>query len=499
MGAGTCDSQLLLKKHPSYQQFACLMSARQGAGGYNGLMYTKKLFGVSSILSLLFVLPVNAETVADTSEFLAPEAPIGTVSCFDYYSFGSVQADLHTPLQSVVSGTPVTFTGTIRNNNPYPVVDGSLYVKLFHYYTHDKNVYGPDVVDQKVVLSDIVIPAKSSVPVSFSWQVPAYAESGEYALGTYFLTSRKSNLLGLSFTDDVVGNTVPFTIVGEDLSGVGFDKTSVTINGAPYFFAASPPIIGSSEPALIAAQAGNPTDIDQQATIYWQVYQWDSQLRENVVHEESRTIVIPAHETIPVSLTINDAKYPVYLAVGTLTWKDTRSIINVRFVRNGIDRTRLNFPSIVSYPLRAGVADTVFSCLNNTGVSDIVSGGRLELSVSDTDGNLIHSYTYSGDITGAMMGVADTFTPTRDYSSFVLDARLYDKNGFVDEAHLVYDCKDLDPDSCTSENGSDLVSRILNSSWESLIAIPVLLLILLVAIAYMYRRPSTLTTETSRL
>ena len=42
------------------------------------------------------------------------------------------------------------------------------------------------------------------MPAQFTWQVPAFAETGDYQVATYFLSDKKFNLLGLSFTDDVV-------------------------------------------------------------------------------------------------------------------------------------------------------------------------------------------------------------------------------------------------------------------------------------------------------
>ena len=58
-------------------------------------------------------------------------APANTINCFDYYHFGSVQVDVTPSVASAVSGVPITFTGSIKNRNPYPVVDGSVYVKIF--------------------------------------------------------------------------------------------------------------------------------------------------------------------------------------------------------------------------------------------------------------------------------------------------------------------------------------------------------------------------------
>ncbi|MBI4088460.1 hypothetical protein HY418_03745, partial [Candidatus Kaiserbacteria bacterium] len=302
---------------------------------------------------------VAAQTASPASAAVPPQAepvapPANTVSCFDYYTFGSVQANLTAPVVSTVSGTAITFSGKLQNNNPYPIVDGALYVKIFKSRGSTNDGNGPDVVDQFLVKGDIVIPANGSAPLSFQWKVPSYAASGDYQLATFFTSSRKFNLLGLSFTDDVVGNTVPFKVVGEARGIVKFDKASVTINDSSYHFAAFPPRVSASEPATLKAKVRNTSGTAQTAVISWVVYQWDAQLRENAVQEETRQVSVPANSSTDVSITVRDTTYPVYLAVGTLKWQDTQSVIGARFVRDGVDRTRINFPGIMSFPLVAG-------------------------------------------------------------------------------------------------------------------------------------------------
>jgi hypothetical protein len=410
--------------------------------------------------------------------------PANAVSCFDYYTFGSVQANLNAATISAVSGTSLGFSGTMTNENPYPIVDGALYVKIFRSRGTENDGNGPDVVDQFLVKGGIVIPAKGSVPVSFAWKIPAYAQSGEYQLATFFTTSRKFNLLGLSFTDDVVGNTVPFTVSGEQAGTVKFDKSSVTVDGEPYFFAAFPPRADAGAPVTLKAKVRNTTGAAQTATLSWVIYQWDAQLRENAIQEESRQVSVPAGAT-EVSVTVTDNKYPVYLAVGTLKWKDAQSIIGARFVREGVDRTRINFPGVMSFPLKAGVENTLFSCLHNSGEALSVPNGRLELTLSDLAGNVIKEYTYSGDVTGAMMGVAEKFTPAQDYDYFVLDARLYQGEEFIDEAHLVYDCNEIDASLCGAKKPV-AAGNILGST-QSLAVIALGIIILLGAL-WIYRR-----------
>ncbi len=428
--------------------------------------YMKRLLS-AALLSIAFPVSVFAQSAPIVPQAVQDELPVvissaanapvpaahGVVNCFDYYHFGSIQADITAAVSGTVSGAPITFSGTLENTNPYPIVDGALYVKIFKSRGSTKDANGPDVVDQFLVKGDLVIPANGSIPISFDWKVPAAAETGEYSVATFFTTSRKFNLLGLSFTDDVVGNTVPFTVSGEETGAVRFEKSSVTVAGQQYRFAAFPPRVSATSSVAITAQIKNTTSADQRVRIRWTIYQWDAQLRENAVQDIPETsITVPAGKSVPVTMSVTDTKYPVYLAEGTLQWADSKSVVGIRFVRDGLDRTRVNFPGVVSYPLKAGVANTLFSCVHNAGSSASVSDGRLDLTLSDMRGNVIHEYSYTGDVTGAMMGVADTFTPARDYSSFVLDARLYRGKEFVDEAHLVYDCAAIDPASCAEDD-----------------------------------------------
>ena len=142
--------------------------------------------------------------------------PVGTVNCFDYYHFGSVQVDVTPSVASAVSGVPITFTGKIKNANPYPIVDGSVYVKIFRERGDgSKDSNGPDVVDQFYAMDGLTIPANGQLPASITWNIPAYAELGQYRIATFFTVSHKFNLLGLPFTDDVVGNTADFKVSGE--------------------------------------------------------------------------------------------------------------------------------------------------------------------------------------------------------------------------------------------------------------------------------------------
>jgi hypothetical protein len=133
-----------------------------------------------------------------------------TVSCFDYYTFGSVQAVMQGDAISYEAGSTSDFIVSITNNNTYPIIDGSVYIKLFRINPAASPSQGSDVVDQRFVIEGINIAGNSTTAKSISYTFPDDLPSGEYHLVTYFSSAHRFNLLGLPFTDDVFGNELSY-------------------------------------------------------------------------------------------------------------------------------------------------------------------------------------------------------------------------------------------------------------------------------------------------
>ena len=116
----------------------------------------------------------------------------------------------------------------------------------------------------------------------------------------------------------------------------------------------------------------------------------------------------------------------------------------------------------MSYPLTKGQETTLFSCLHNAGESASVPGGKLELSLIDPNGKVIHTYTYTGAVHRRHdQGVADHFTPDKTYGNFTLDAKLYQGENLVDQSSVTYDCQKLDPTACPAESTSSTTTFIV--------------------------------------
>jgi hypothetical protein len=376
--------------------------------------------------------------------------PKNAVDCFDYYKFGSIQTDLSSSISNVSAGDYMEFSGSVINENNYPIVDGTLYVKIFRERSAEKDINGPDVVDQFVAMDDLVIPANSSISVSFSWQVPDFAKEGEYRLVSFFIVDQKFNLLGLSFTDDVVGNPFSFNVSGKK-TNVEFDKAEVTINDLPYYFAAFPPLVPSKDIANVSAKINNTTDKDETVGIVWKLYSWDSIDPDNFIRTSTSSIKVKSNSSSNIKISIPENASSVYYLIGELSYKDSKSIIGVRFVRPEVDKLRLNFPSITKFPIEKGTELSMFSCVHNSGSSSLVPDGKLILKLLDNAGKVINEYTYEGGITGEMMAVKKDFRSPKLLNQFSLYAELWQGDKIVDQSKIDYDCNKIDPKSCKTD------------------------------------------------
>lgn len=378
----------------------------------------------------------------------AESAPEGTVDCFEHYTFNSVQADLVPTVSSTVPGVPVTFQGTIANANPYPVVDGSLFVKIFRKTAGDIQRNGNPVVDAFFAGEDLTVPAKGDIPFSFEWQAPRYLPAGEYEAHFFFLVGKRFNLLGLSFTDDVTGNRSAFSVKGDAPEVPSFDKDAVSLNGASYSFASFAPHFGKDEVVNADVVLTNPSGESRTAEVVWTLSNWST---------ESGSVLDTRTET--VTLSPNERKSLRYVAdasksVGSVTvlraeahYRDTRSVVGIRFVRDGFDEIRLNFPGIMGYPVKQGERNTIFSCLHATS-ADRVDGARLVLTLTDSFGTVLDTYAYDGPVSGAMMGVKHDFTPKTSSSTFTLSAALEKDGKTLETYEATYACEDIDSSLC---------------------------------------------------
>ena len=290
-------------------------------------MYRSIVFVLSLILSFGSVVPVFAQDASgsDVDSVIAETTSTevtGNLECVDYYHLGSVQADLQTNLTQTVPGVTLAFSGKITNRNTYPLVEGKLSIKIFK---NDEVSLAADdgnlVIDQFVIAEDIALSANGSVDTSFEWTVPRRAEGGEYYAAYFFTTSDRYNLMGLSFTDNVIGNQASFTVTADPSNEVAkLQKSDTTINGQDYKFTGDPLQFERDEVVTISTTIINPTD--EEKTYFIALKSLLSSLSQgpNFAQgkiEEGKQLVVQQNQAINDGLSINNESPLLLVLLGT--------------------------------------------------------------------------------------------------------------------------------------------------------------------------------------
>jgi len=372
------------------------------------------------------------------------QLPDALKSCSMFYSFGSTPISVTPVTSSVAAGKTAQFVGTVQNRNSYPLTDVTVYAKIFSMgTTTEKNTAGPDIIDWFPVRSGMMLAAGSSTPLTVDWAVPAGLPGGSYQLALYVVDHDRFEYQGLTFTDDVPGMTSAFTVDGTQAGRVAFDKTNVTVAGAPFYFAAYPPHVAATSSAPIEASITNTTDAPYDGSVSWTLYYWDGLSERTELAKSTEHVTVPAGGSQSVSYTVSDTAHTVYYLEGVLTTPNAgKSVIGVRFVRINGSEPRFNAIGVTSYPVPAG--GSAFACFHSTSEKDnpdttvTVAAHRTGLlGILD----LFHPFakaTYTGIAPSQLAALPVSFA--KGTGSFMLSATLYDHGTKIDSLTMDYSC-----------------------------------------------------------
>lgn len=413
----------------------------------------KKLF----IAVLMLVTPFVAS--ADLQE----------VSCFDdgLYTFQSVTSNIGVVDSSYDTEDVVKFIGQINNDNPYPVFDGNLFVRI----ARENSNYleeGHNIVDE-FIIEDVNINGSSTLPIEFDWEVQDGLASGEYRADFFFSVGKKFNLGGLPFTNEILMGYTKFEIIGRKDNGFYLGKGLTRVNSEKYLHIGEWPSYSgdiSVEQALI-----NDTNSDLEVNVEYTLSYWDSINSDDLIDKTSEIVTVPANSSIDLSYIIPDESSAVnYLRIEAKVG-NTKSIVNVRVADLDESKARLNYPGVNNFPLEKGDSFNPFSCYHLTGGDFTNVDGEVRLSIEDGDGNEIYSSSYSGEVSGEMLAVSDTVVAESDVTNLVIKSELITNGQVVDSYEVEYSCDLIDNEKCFDLKNKHYTIKVIGYSLISLLLV----------------------------
>lgn len=411
----------------------------------------------SRMIGLLAVVLLLAPSGAQAQFSAFPEPaplPEGLVSCFDHYAFGSIPVVAQGNTKTVAAGTTLTLSGMIKNQNAYPVSNLKVYAKLVRTDGGAaKSIQGPDVLAEFLVGDDSVFGTGYSMlgftltageektfPVTYT--LPPYLKDGSYQVLFYVLSNDRFNMAGLSFTDDVVGGTYPFELVGGGEGSALFDRSSFTVAGRPHRFVAYPSKIFSNEGTVrIEGAIKNETKNAISGNLTWTLYYWDAKRKGQVLDTKTESLTVPGGGSVKVHYDLSNLDHSVYQLVGTFETSRGPSTIGVRVVREGVQEPRLNYVGFNQTDKGA----LAYACVHNTGSAPQIEDTTLTLKVM-TRGfftRTLLTKEYEGPVTSDISALIAPVSFLLPESVIYVQATLERGGKKIDSAIASYTCKQL--------------------------------------------------------
>ncbi len=399
------------------------------------------------------------------------------VNCFDYYRFQSVQVNVGSDADSYNAGDEVKFIGNLVNENNQPIVNGNVFVRISRKNNEHPEDWGY-IVDEFFALDNIVLKANERKEVSFSWHIPKGTTAGNYRANYFFTVGKKFNLGGLSFSNEVIIGSSSFVIESQNHNYVQFDRSKTKINEKKYLHVGSLPIIDKGQSPVLTQMIDNTFSENKDVKMTYDLYYWDGLNDENKIDSKTENINLSANSKKEIKYTFPSMNVSVYFLRVTAEYDNQKSIINIRLASKQ-ERPRLNYPAIVSFPIKKGDKEILYSCFHNT--SNVNTQGKVIVTLIDEEGKKVAQINHEGEIPSAMSADKVEFIAKKNYQKLNLKAEVYDKNDkLVDSYQTTYDCADFDAcDNKNNKNNNSAINRMRDSSVKVWLILLVILFVVI--------------------
>jgi hypothetical protein len=398
------------------------------------------LVGFCFVFSTLVFSPLSIYASTDLVEGISTSCPL--------YNVRGVSVSLSAS-QTASLGAEVPFSATITNNNPFPVIDGSLFVRI-----EDSS---GKIYDRFFVTHTKAIGAGDSITAPFSWKVPAFGLPSSYVARAYFLSAKQFHLGGVTFVEGLSVGETTFRVIGDNKQYVSFDKSSLVVNGERYNSRGGA-VVGSKDPVSISVSVTHNLAEKKNIPVTWKIYRWDAITEDNLIASFVDTAVLSPGKAGKATVNFDDNSASSYQIVGELSSNDAKSIVTARINRQGVSDSMVRLVALSHFPTSSSVPAKIFGCIDNTlsrSDSDLYPK-KLVVMATDSSGRTVVSESYEIS-RSPIVGFVKTITPSNRYPHLDIRVALLSREGSIEqEVSVTYDCKDIGDAGCTAPVGDDV-------------------------------------------
>lgn len=371
-------------------------------------------------------------------------------SCLEYYDFNNIEFNITQDRISYEPGEAIIITGQITNTRNFvlPKVNITAQIKKIIANTNEYIL-----IDEINLLENTSFEANGSKEVNTIYQLSTLATKGQYEI---HLFATQNNQFNLSGSGSSSFSRIPFEITGDNTTeSLYLDQTRVAVDGKSLqeWQGQEDRKIENVE---ISIPLKNPLNEEQIIDVIYTDY---IKNREEIQATEIEEVRIPAQGEIILKRTLEkltDAGYTLKLEAkpvieeNSAQWQKALSYIEL----SGQGPITVTSLGMTTFPKARGEEGQVITCISGFG-----EGMTIQTRVTNKTGKEIAKSTYTGDVNSVVDAIVTPLESNKAYSNLLtINTKITDSTGaIIDEANIVYDCNEINPEKCIVDN-----RRILN-------------------------------------
>lgn len=371
--------------------------------------------GKSFVLFLIFLI----SPVFFTNQAQAQENGVESEleSCFQYYDYGKISANLATEKNSYQAGEKVKLIGTIVNNNSLPLVDVILYAHLKRInQTRTFLDNGHFLVDRLTLIQDLAFIPKETKRIEAGFNIPPNYPEGEYQL-QYFLFSKDGfHYSGRPFLEEDTAGYSTFKIISNTKPLIYFDIDNLKVNGQARTLRG---LISEYQEETIAFEVPVIDLREQKGDILVtaKFYSFEDTFEEYLVDKQQ--VVAGSNQMVRLNFTPpNPGAYVLVLETNV----PVKSVLKYRFLKQGSlsSELRMNDLGVTDFP--AGDDSRAYVCFHSPMFAKAPET-QVSLSVLDNNKQVVETKTITGSFDGEVSAISLPLTKLLSKKDFRVRAQ----------------------------------------------------------------------------
>ncbi len=366
------------------------------------------------------------------------------VLCEGVYPLGLVDLNYKASVEKTVPGANVTFTGSIRNDNSFPITQGVFIARVYKKVNASQGSLA--MVEQFNIASDLRLNAFEERKIPFDWHVPEDLAQGEYFLSLY-LANDEQLLAGFYFDDTLQDEKIDLSVETDQKGGVYIDRSQSKF-GSQVLTGKS--LQKTAEDAQFEVVLVNPKSEPQDIQLTWKEYKTSDLLESNLLNDKIELINLGPNETKKVVYSVEESFHPALYVVASVKGQYQKSIERVHILDSSQIGVLAIAPVATDFPFRAGEEVTIKTCIYAENIQKN-PGVQASLSVYNRSNNELLE-NISLDIDSEINFHEHTFIPKEIYDDVVLKLQVTDDKGnIIDKKETLYSCEALSGGACVNK------------------------------------------------